>query len=1235
MAGNHDVVVHITGQNDLGGTLNEVTSQLNGLGGRIANTFNDVATSLSGVSTLMTGLFSTVGLVEAAFASLSGVINFGKSAFIDYNAQMETTKIALTTLLGNADDAEAMFRTLHRLAANTPFEFPGLADAGKRLVAMGFSAQGAQKALEASANAAAALGKGQEGIDRIGLALGQTSVKAKASAEEMMQLAEVGVNPYEILQEKLGLTADQAANLGNQNISGKKVAEALVEGMQEKFAGSSKALSDSFTGMIATIEDDVAYIFGDIGESLFEAVKEPVGKVRDFLSDMVNSINDQGLGATLKDMLGAEVINGALMVWETLKQVVVGVVEVLWSAASAGMKVISSLSGLITSVDGIKTAFGEGSGLITAFSAALAALRTTCDVLAETWVWLGDILNNELMYAANEINTAFNELADFISSNLTPVFEGISTIIDTVAETLTWLGDIISNELEYAVNEISNTFGELASTVADTLAPVFKVIGVVVIGVVAAFAGLFLLLKSGCEIIADEVMPVLEDVGDFLQNKLTEAAHDISTAFDELVDMVSDEVTPIFEGIGEVLDTTVEALTGFGEAIGELITNIGEVLDAIIEAFSGFGDAVLSLLDMAFSGIIDAAISFAGGLYDAIVGGTDDTTSESSSIIGSYIDYFCSAFASLQGSLASIWNSISSTILSKVQWFVDQIFSILRELGGFASGIVNFISDKVSNITTKFQANFNAIKASITDFTKKQSGPQSSGGNGSMWRNDKQTDNNSGGGSGGRSSGGGGRSSGGGASTAEKAAQEAQKWAEKIEKDWEAINKKLSKNTESTYAQAMRTLNEEYEKYSKDIEEAQKRGIDTTQLEATLSDYYQRMREKLTKEADTALNEVRDKTELLRAELNRDFTLKANIQYDENMRKVMEEIEKFRKSSMTDDADHNAALEDVIAVYQNEAEIQATATKISSIFKGTTSELTEKIKEITTAFNYGLTDMSQYVDEQINTYQAYSEKLAAIAEDIKARMAAAEASGDTTAYAAYAELLGDVNNETLEIKQTMADLGEGSLWENFFRGLDSGVEKIKTAKQYMQDLGKDIASNLTSTFQSFFGDVLTGQVQSFGDYCKSFFDSLAKSISNIMGQLMQAWTSKAIMGMFGKLGAGGTGFFGFATGGYVSSIPKYAGGGNTFLVGENGPELVTLNGGNAQITSTHTTQRQMGENSTPNVTINLVNQTGQNATAEASTPKWDGEAWVISVVLNAVSTNKNGMRSLIKGVAAT
>ena len=175
-------------------------------------------------------------------------------------------------------------------------------------------------------------------------------------------------------------------------------------------------------------------------------------------------------------------------------------------------------------------------------------------------------------------------------------------------------------------------------------------------------------------------------------------------------------------------------------------------------------------------------------------------------------------------------------------------------------------------------------------------------------------------------------------------------------------------------------------------------------------------------------------------------------------------------------------------------------------------------------------------------------------------------------------------------------------------------------------------------FDDFFNEVMTGKLKSFGDYCQSFFNSLAKSISNILSQIMTQWTMNAVFGMLGNTSGFGGGFFGLggrATGGYVTDIPKYAGGGNTFLVGENGPEFVTLNGGGAQVTSTHTTQRQLSENTAPNVTINVINQTGTESKAETTAPKWDGESWVIGVVLNAVATNKNGMRSLIKGVATS
>lgn len=1084
-----NIIVRILGENKLSSVLSDVTGDMGNLGN------------------VMTGLFSTVELVKTGFEALSGVISAGKSAFIDYNAQMETTKIALTTLLGNADDAEATFRKLHRLAANTPFEFPGLADAGKRLVAMGFSAKGAQDALEASANAAAALGKGQEGIDRIGLALGQTAVKAKASAEEMMQLAEVGVNPYEILQNKLGLTADQAANLGNQNISGRKVAEALVEGMQEQFAGSSKALSDSFTGMLATVKDDIAYILGDIGEPLFEALKEPLSKIRDFMADTVNSINDIGLGATLKNMLGVEVINGALVIWQTIKQTVSGLAEVIWSALSAIANIGIALINFQTSINGLKTALGEGSSFITAFSAALAGVKTFLDVLSEAITFVADKITNELMYVANESNESLNELSD---------------------------------------------------TIADTL-------------------------------------------------------------------------SPAFEFVADVIEAVIEAFAGFIGAIGELFDGISDITDSVLTALGGFADAIGTLFELALGGVLSIAGDFADGLYNLIVGGTEDTANDSSSIVGSYIDYFCAAFEGLKSSLSSIWNSIANTILSKVQWFVDRILGILKELSGYASGIVDFISEKVSNITTKFKANFDEIKKGITDATKIKSGPAGSGGT-SMWR--KEISSSGAGAGGGKSSG--GRSTG--TSAAEKAAKEAQKWAEKIDKDWHDLNKKLKKETESSYAQAIAALDDEYMKYYKDIEEAKNRGIDTTRLESILSDYYKRVTEKLKKSADDALADMRSKTELLRADLSQDFTIKADVQYSDDLRKINEDIEKFKKSSLTNNLAHNEAVEDVVAVYEAQANLEAATKKINTEFKGLTTEMSDKIKDIKSVFDAGSMDLGRYIDQQIDVYHGYTDKLESIAANVKSKMDEALANGDTVAFKAWQNVLRDVNTELLEIKKSLQDLGDGTYGENLLNGIQTGQGKLKTVKQSVKQLGEDIVSNLNSTFDDFFNEAMTGKLKSFGDYCQSFFNSLAKSISSILSQIMTNWTVNALSGILGdttKFLGGPLGLGGKATGGYVTDIPKYAGGGNTFLVGENGPEFVTLNGGGAQVTSTHTTQRQLSENITPNVTINVINQTGTEAKAETAAPKWDGESWVIGVVLNAVATNKNGMRSLIKGVATS
>ena len=81
------------------------------------------------------------------------------------------------------DMAKDFLAELERFAAATPFELPGLLNASKRLLAFGFSAQQVIPILTAIGDSAAALGMGEDGINRLTTAIGQIQAKAKVSTD--------------------------------------------------------------------------------------------------------------------------------------------------------------------------------------------------------------------------------------------------------------------------------------------------------------------------------------------------------------------------------------------------------------------------------------------------------------------------------------------------------------------------------------------------------------------------------------------------------------------------------------------------------------------------------------------------------------------------------------------------------------------------------------------------------------------------------------------------------------------------------------------------------------------------------------------------------------------------------------------------------------------------------------------------------------------------------------------
>ena len=114
---------------------------------QLKRAFGPEAMSISG--NLATGM----GLVAAALGGV-GV------AAVKMAADMEQNRIAFTTMLGSAQDAEKMLTDLATFAEKTPFEFAGLVDSTKKLMAYGFAAQEVIPMLNSIGDAVAAVGGG-------------------------------------------------------------------------------------------------------------------------------------------------------------------------------------------------------------------------------------------------------------------------------------------------------------------------------------------------------------------------------------------------------------------------------------------------------------------------------------------------------------------------------------------------------------------------------------------------------------------------------------------------------------------------------------------------------------------------------------------------------------------------------------------------------------------------------------------------------------------------------------------------------------------------------------------------------------------------------------------------------------------------------------------------------------------------------------------------------------------
>ena len=242
--------------------------------------------------------------------------------------------------------------------------------------------------------------------------------------------------------------------------------------------------------------------------------------------------------------------------------------------------------------------------------------------------------------------------------------------------------------------------------------------------------------------------------------------------------------------------------------------------------------------------------------------------------------------------------------------------------------------------------------------------------------------------------------------------------------------------------------------------------------------------------------------------------------------------------------------------------------------------------------------------------------------------------------------------QRLQIEKNLLE-SQQKLWELAGRSLKTSLQEA--ARQYKQettnyaDLAKSTFDSTMSSINSAWTNNLEAMAtgtKSFSKGIKDIFKDMTNAIIKMMIQLtFQQYVMPKLQGLFGgavsgigSLGAA-KGTSSFAGGSSFSSAftgNRFAAGGKTnpglMLVGENGPELLQSSGSHRIYTASET-RRLMGGNTSNNVVVNIVNQSGQELESKQQNSRFDGENYVIDVVVRAMESNKGGMRDAIKASA--
>lgn len=243
-------------------------------------------------------------VVSQAFYKLLGVMQDLVSASVEFMTNMEQSAIAFKYLLGSASNSAGFLEALQDFAITSPMDMSGAESAARMLMTMGFEAESTISVLRTLTDAATvAGGEMSDTVNRIALALGQMLQSGTVKMQEVRQLVNANIPIYDILQEELGLTAAQIANIGEQSVDSGKAVTAILIGLQKRFAGASQEMQTTVTGALSATKDSFYVLFSEVMAGPYESFRQKIVDLSNVIQALAQIARTTGAGGVFETLV--------------------------------------------------------------------------------------------------------------------------------------------------------------------------------------------------------------------------------------------------------------------------------------------------------------------------------------------------------------------------------------------------------------------------------------------------------------------------------------------------------------------------------------------------------------------------------------------------------------------------------------------------------------------------------------------------------------------------------------------------------------------------------------------------------------------------------------------------------------------------------------------------------------------------------------------------------------------